>query len=661
MAKISAGLDFGQSVVQPGRLNEVAVPRIGGGDFSALDRLGRRIESEALQKEQERAIAAEAAERATATAAMKGLQVDIDDTERDIEQGIAEGRIDKTKATEEWTRRTSELIKNGIEGVPQSHRGAVDQALQLRVRQLNSNVADAVTRRDRSDTLAGMTQTLEYLQRDYRANPDRARQSAIETVDALGPHTGMDPAQLAKVKQNWLEGAAYTRRFTEINAARTDNKALASVEASISADQDLDPQKQASLLTTAAGYRASNDQRAIAAAQRAEIAAARRERQAASAFDAAQKIVDAGKVLDPNYAATVAQMVQGTPYAAALPSLLSAAPDRTAFAMRPLSEQRAALDALQADGNTKGWNPQTQERAAKLERIHAEAVKDYGSDPLRAAADRGVLEAIAPLQLDNMDSFGATLGARVAQAQAVETVVGRPVSPLLQEEAGKVSKMIGMLPPAQKAAALAQLSQIAGPKVGGALAAQIAKDDKALGLALGLSTVQTTNGRYTSELVLRGAQALKDKTVKTENGPEVGWRAAIAREIGDAYPNEDLRRDMVEAAFLATAGLASEGRVDPRQAVRLVTGGIADRAGGKVPMPYGWTEDRFDSALRGLNAGAVSAPQVYVGGREVPMAEFLRSVPDAKLIHAGQGRYAVQAGGRIVTEANGKPATIRLQ
>jgi hypothetical protein len=41
--------------------------------------------------------------------------------------------------------------------------------------------------------------------------------------------------------------------------------------------------------------------------------------------------------------------------------------------------------------------------------------------------------------------------------------------------------------------------------------------------------------------------------------------------------------------------------------------------------------------------------------------EFLNGVPTAALIHAGQGKYAVQTGAGLATNGNGRPLIIEVK
>jgi hypothetical protein len=275
---------------------------------------------------------------------------------------------------------------------------------------------------------------------------------------------------------------------------------------------------------------------------------------------------------------------------------------------------------------------------------------------------------------------------------------------------------------------------------------------------MGAGVARTTEGRLTSELILRGDQALRDKAVKTDAAQATGWRAEIAAEIGDAYTNQEQRDAVIEAAFLIRAGLEAEGGGNNRQAVSLATGGIVERNGRKVPLPYGITANDFDKKLRALTlanvAGATSLPAkpagqiepgnidlskrpvvpnadgsistvrsinvgidgaevliptvsddgkvlseekavdlylrtgkhlgkfktpaaasayakqvsqhqaqgvVMVGGAAMPLADFLARVPEAQLIHAGQGRYAVSSGSGVATDLHGRPIVLEVK
>lgn len=373
-----------------------------------------------------------------------------------------------------------------------------------------------------------------------------------------------------------------------------------------------------------------------------------------------------GKVLSPEYVDQVSKAVAGTPYEAAFRESIKQGPENAAFGTLPLATQQQALVEARAKLNSTGTNPQIEKRVSELQRIHDEAVKEYAEDPLIAAQSRGILQAIEPVNTADIPSLLGTLGNRIQQAQIVSQQVGATVSPLTKVEAERVGKLLSMLPVEQRSSALAQLGETLGPQQASALGRQLAPKDKATGIALGMAGAKTTMGRYTSELVLRGAQALKDKAVAPDNKALSGVRAQVAAEIGDAYANDEVRSTMIEAAMLVEYGLQAEGGGDVARAVRLATGGgFTERNGRKVPLPQGIDAERFDRRLQAIKPSDL-APQlpdgaVYVGGTRVDASAFVQQIPGAVLVHAGQGRYAVQAGGGLVTNSQRRPVIIEVK
>ncbi|HEY6027733.1 MAG TPA: hypothetical protein VIV09_12610, partial [Pseudolabrys sp.] len=171
------------------------------------------------------------------------------------------------------------------------------------------------------------------------------------------------------------------------------------------------------------------------------------------------------------------------------------------------------------------------------------------------------------------------------------------------------------------------------------------------------------------ELILRGDQAIRDKAVKVDGNAESGWRATIAKDIRGAYSNQDVDNKVVDAAFMIAA---ANGGDDLDRAVRLATGGIIDFNGSKVPMPYGYTSDgqgaaekKFRQAIGAVTPESLAdqAPGGFVqaGRAQMPLADFVKNLPNAQLVHAGQGLYNVRAGAGLVTNAAGKRITLQLK
>ena len=317
--------------------------------------------------------------------------------------------------------------------------------------------------------------------------------------------------------------------------------------------------------------------------------------------------------------------------------------------------QQAALDALRSRGNADGSTPALEAEIKRREKVLASVQSEIAKDALSAANDYGVLPKLAPLQVTDVANLIPQIAQRVDAARTAATWAGRPVSPLRAGEAEQLTRLLAPLPPDQKATALGALGAAINDRDQiQALARQINGQDSSLALAMMYADTRTTKGRNVSEIVLRGQQAVRDGAIKEDKTRETGWRASIAAEIGNAYyPNDEVRQQMVDASYSVLLGLAAEKSPDISRAVRLATGGIAKQAdGSQVPLPYGWSESDLRTGLRTYPADKLPA-ELRAGAVPVSREDFLKNLPDARLVYAGQGRYAIRAGAGFVTDAAG--------
>jgi hypothetical protein len=521
---------------------------------------------------------------------------------------------------------------------------------------------------DRQDVTSGISQTLEYLQRQYRADPAKATQQAMDLVDQLGPHSTLNPEQLAKLKQSWKEGTQYTAGYELVSAGRADRKMLDAAEKTITTGlPDIDPQKRATLLDRIAAYRLHLDQKAELAAARAQREAERRLKLAEAEFNTFQVMADKGTVLAPEYIDRATRATAGTPYQAGIVALARQAVETGGFAAQPLGVQRATLQALDAEIATKGRTPELDKRREKFAKVLAGSEQDLGADALNAGLERGVIARIEPLNLSaGIAGLAQQLGNRSVQASMVETWAGRAVSPLTRQEADGLGGMLRSMPPEQKATALQTLAGTMSAGQAQALAGQLDVHDKALSLALGYGAARTTFDRPVAELILRGQEAIKAKSIKLDDAAETGLTANFEKELGGAISNPEQAQRVREAARLIWAGKAAEGqRIDAANAVRIAVGGeIVEHNGGKVVLPAGVDESALRQRLQSFTpdafAGQLPDGKAYVRGQPVDAAQFVASLPGAQLRTLGRGRFAVVSGGAIVTNARMQPVVVEV-
>lgn len=688
MATIPMG-NFGQSVARP-----APMPTIPRGDAigQAVDRTGQiafnvvtdmaqqqtrlQLQDAAEQKRKDEE-AQHAAIRAQTITALTGTKDKLADLHDQITQGVLDGSVPKDKAETEFASRSAKVLE-GIGGdLPEAQRGIVLAELNGDAARLGNSVRKAVTQRDRQDVTSGISQTLEYLQRQYRADPAKATQQAMDLVDQLGPHSTLNPEQLAKLKQSWKEGTQYTAGYELVSAGRADRKMLDAAEKTISTGlPDIDPQKRATLLDRIAAYRLHLDQKAELAAARAQREAERRLKLAEAEFNTFQVMADKGTILDPAYIDRALTATSGTPYQSGVRALAQQAKDMGGLAAQPVQQQQMLLDQVNALIAQRGRSPELDKRKDQIEKVLRGSQQDLYRDGLRAGLERGVITDLKPLdQSGGIPGLIQQLQARVPLAQRVSMWAGRQVSPMTDEEAAQLKHQLDALPAKERSGMVATLAQAIGPQAAQGLAVQMDKKDKGMALAFAFSGSQTTEGRFTSELLLKGQQAKLDGTsTKGEKQPDLKpaqWSAHIAAELDGVFPVQTLTDQTREAAVLIAHGIASEqgGRLSTKdldRAVRLAVGGsVVEHNGRKVLLPAGVDEDMLAKRLRSISAEelAKQAPegQVRAGGVPMPVADFVETLPGQQLMYAAPGKYVVIVSGRPVLNAKGQPIIVGVQ
>lgn len=694
-----ARIPTSQRQVNIGRAPVVQPPSFGASTAQAIERAGatgvqvgltlqadqarlderQRAETQRAQQEQwaeeerqnriERARqeqAAEQARKARDSLLFEETRADIAAAQEEIATQLRTGALKAADAEGAWAERSRKLIE---ERLPQfsddNARGLLAPALERLTARGNAGVRRAVEQRNRQDVTADMQTQLRLLQRDYAADPARAEAVAATLFDTLGPQSLLTPQQLADARLDWKAGAQFTVADAAVRAARNDPKAVARAQQVLGDMKDIDPQRRVQLEDRLSGYQFAHQQQAELRAQRAARESEARLRRAAAEFETFQALADRGTALDPAYVDRVTAATAGTPYQQGVRAVAQQARETGGLAAQPIGAQREALAQIDALIATRGSTPELVKRRDQVQKVLNGAEQDIQADPLRAAAERGVIARVQPLNLTALDALPEQLANRALQADVAGAWAGRPVSPLTSEEAQQVGRMLDTLPPDQRGQAVATIARSMRPDQAAALARQMDKQSRPLALALAADTRKTSDGRQVAELILSGAQAVKDKAIKEDTQAEVGLRTQIAAELGDAVSGQT-RDDLIDAARLIFLGKQASGeRVTPAGAVRLAVGGpIVELNGRRVPLPYGdvsaeWLADK----LRAYPAAEMQrqAPDGYVylpGRRPMGVPEFLAALPGAQLEAVGLGRYAVRAGGSLAVNSAGRPIVV---
>lgn len=661
--RIPQGTQFGSVVAEPQRRAQAPQDTAMGAALGQVGEAGMQLAGVLKQSE----IVKQRAEAATTLASTNN---DIHDIHDEISRAVGSGQMKPEDALEEFRTRVAEVKNSRTENLTADQRSAIDSHLINSTGTLERSLQGVIVKRNQSDVGASIQTMAEQFQRSAMRDLPGAVSQFDQVADAMGPHAGWDPAKITEVKQRFKEGAHFNfANATLEGAAQTGNVDLVrAARAKIEGPdgEAIDPAKRTTLITRAYAYEngilASNQRESERSAREQQA----RENDGVSAYNEAFDLMSKGRYFSQDYINELTARTSGTKVAPKVMELVKSQAQVAGFASLPLKKQEAELERMRAAGSDPkaGIDPMNQKVQEQLQRIHDESRKAYADNPWKAAQERGVIQDAPVITLNTVQDAQQVLATRMQQIGQVEVAAGRKVSPLQPDEARGIGRLVRALPPDQQSSALASFGAlIRDPDRLTDFARQIDANDKVLGTAMMYANQQTTQGRYVSELVLRGARALKDKEITVDSHQETGWRGAIAKELGDAYPNQELRQRIIDAAYLVQASFMAEGQgTDISRAIRLTGGRIVERNGSKIPLPVGMEESDFEKRLKGIQPADLASQggAVKVGTATVPLDQFVKQLPDARLEHAGQGRYAVKAGMGYALRPDGKPLIVDL-
>jgi hypothetical protein len=448
--------------------------------------------------------------------------------------------------------------------------------------------------------------------------------------------------------------------------------------------------ERATTLKVTRDTQAAND--AERRARMAEMAAAKRDREAGHAVTLFGDFFKNG--LSPDMTDPV--NIKAANAIGAVPELnawyraqLAELPKRAAAAMQPIAVQRDQLNALQVRADTKGTSKALDEDITFRKQALSAAESSFAKDPLRALGDRFPQARAQALDTSTPEKLEASVTLRRPLMDMAQQFSGQQrVSPLFDHEAPQIKSAIEALPEKERSAYIARLARAAGTQGATAIADQLDKNDKVLGLAFKAGADATQAGQYRSEFILRGAKAMTDKAVLKDSTAVAGWTAQIAKEIDRLkLPNAVATADTKAAAGYIVADLAAQrggsaGNSEIKRAVEIALGGsVMEQGDGHIVLPEGVTKNQFAQRLRSIKPeqmmavkqGAQPRPlgaadeMVRAGGAYFPLQSFMKSLPGARLVTVGQGMYSVLIAndendpGKYVTTMEGERIVLGLQ
>lgn len=672
---------FGNDIAAPPQA--VSVPRLDGGQ--GLQSAGGAIQNiggQELAIDRQRIV--EAAQARTALAMAKTSNA-VQDAHDEVARGVLTGEIPTDKAGAELQDRISKARDQNLSGLLPEQRQVIDSHLETVAGSAQRSMVGVVAKRQMNETASTIDQFDEEQQRAAlnAGTPAKAIDNFNTMVDFAGPAAGMVPAEIAKRKQNFKEKTTFNF-YDAVGTAALTRGDIPGVTDALNKvmgpdGEAMDPLRRIRLTHQLYGYQ----QHLVAQQARDENAAANEQRIkdniAVGLLNQGMDLFQQGQQFSPDFIKQLSEASAGTSSQDDVGKLLSAQALGAGFASKTAATRDAAIAKWQSEAATpgQGTDPLQAKGLQTLVAMNAKLKKATDENPWAAAASVGVIPEQQQMNAANPQSAVAAMAERmknigVVEEWASESNTGKAgastkVSPLMPGEADQVAKLLRVLPADQAASMMYSFGTTIGdPDRIAALARQLKDKDGTLALGmLYAGTPHTTQGRDIAELLLRGEQALKDKADLIDNAAQTGWKAAIAKQINGAYSTPEVQEQVKRAAFLITAAKAGEdGSADIDNAVKLATGGITERNGAKVPLPYGMKERDFDKKVDGVTAqdfaGQAPGDVVMAGRTQMPLADFVAAVPKAPLVHAGPGLYNIRSGTSLVTDAAGKRITLKV-
>lgn len=637
----------------------------------ALGNAGSALESanQLMQEHQQQQVTAKMA-LALATA-----QNGAHDAHDAVLQGLTSGTIAPEEAQAELKKRTDDVVSAQTQGLPTVAAQAVKTQMVGTQGALARSMGENVFKFNQSATAATIDETGNQLQRDVlRRGPSKVSETYDAIIDTTGASAGYSPAQIQAKKEAFRESTTvgyYNQRGATLHAAGDLDGVTSTLNEVLGPAGDaINPTARAQVTNHLVGLQnqlLAQKNRDADAAERERI---RRENEAVDAVNAVRTVVLNGSYLSADAIRDVTMKAAGTTQEAPLTAILGAQSQIAGFASLPADQRAAQLERYRAEGANPavGTSPQNQQSIEILNKVDEKANAAAKDDPWKAAETYGVIKGAPLLDVSDPNGIAPALDYRMQQIGKVETWIGHKVSPLQPAEAQQLSEELKAMPPDQAASLLSVLGQsVKDPDRIAALAKQLGKgaggDDAkvgTIGLAMAYAGDLTENGKLTSEMILRGDQALRNKTSLVDTTAQSGWKATIFNKVSGAFSSQEAENQAMDAAYKIAA--ANGGDVDA--AIKAATGGIITHGLGKVPLPMGMDESTFNKQVAAITPASL-APQapngaVYVSGLPMPLDKFAAQLPDATFVHAGQGLYAVKAGNSFVTNQLGKRIVLRI-
>lgn len=636
----------------------------------------KRIE---LEAEQEQKLQERELRRARGEAAYVSFQDQAKQIVESFGTQLAEKKITRDEVPErvakELRKQRDALLEGldpGQKAVIDAHFGHAESNALAVMRKLLA--LDA--KQERAATVLGMGETLQRL---GLGDPAGAIQQHNVLLDNEGPGLfGAD--KVAGMKQAFSERVYASHFANRIATAHTSAKALEQLEGEITANDRLDPDRRASLLSHVMSLQETLQAKAERARQSRLHSI---ERELEGAFNTAVQ----GYEVKPTVMDALLTSAKGTELAPMARFVVTMNTELAKFRAAPpqvRERMRMETEARVRENPTK-WNVKVLDGMRQVDENLEKGAKE---DPMFFAHAKG-LANLPPLDIMQPANLASQFAGRLDIARGMKAQYGSPLRLLTKDEAANLSRFLADGTTDTKAQILARLRDtVRDPEAYGAIMGQIAPDSPvtaAAGAILGKegsTVVQPAwwgrsvrqSPREIASVMLEGETALnRSKEVKAQDGkissrglfgpPDEKLKAAFDDAIGKAFATDqggaETAFQAVRAYYVGSAirdgelwdkdrGIDSDRM---SRALRAVVGEVVNfNSRGEVRLPWGMDEGTFNDRVRKRFPEAVTA-----AGLPEATATML---PALGLVQKGEGRYQLRSGTGWLLGKNGRPVEI---
>ncbi len=309
------------------------------------------------------------------------------------------------------------------------------------------------------------------------------------------------------------------------------------------------------------------------------------------------------------------------------------------------AQVESLMSSLMSDASG-GATVAQQQIITGMQEAEAARQKALSTDPIGYAAQRGMIPAPPPLDLQQPDTWGATFqslqrGVDIMQARGE---VGN-IPALRPEMMTQVSRKLETATPADAMGMLGAMSQNLRPETYKATLAKIYASGQ--GKAAAVAGALAPHNPAAAEGVMRGQILLTENPLlaprKTDDNRVAIDELLPPSTVAPGF--EASRQFLLESATARYADLSHQagdtsGELNDermQRAITEVTGGLVDMNGADTIAPrYGMTQDEFDKVLSGIKdedlAGAVTSSGQRVTASDLMAGGRLRAIADGQYL-----------------------------